>query len=62
MTELKHHELFTVAGGLLPAIGALIAIIAAPLLIKHHIEEYNQIGHQLGEALWEHNHPYDPNL
>jgi hypothetical protein len=61
MTELKNHELFTVCGGVLPLIGALITVLVAPLVIKHHVEEYNQIWRDLGEWTWETFHPYDPN-
>jgi len=55
------EEITKAYGGLLPALVAFATVFALPLIIRDHGKTYNDIGHQVGEALYEHNHPYDPN-
>lgn len=61
MKQITIQDCLQAYGGFLPALAALIAVIAAPIIIHDNIKKYNSIGHQLGEAAWEHYHPYDPN-
>lgn len=57
----KDVTIWNVCGGFIPALVALITIVTVPLIIHDSAKKYNSIGHQLGEAAWEHFHPYDPN-
>lgn len=61
MVDLKLNELKTVFGGFLPLLAAVVAVVVAPKIINDHRKEYNEWGRNLGEHLWEINHPYDPN-
>lgn len=38
-----------------------VGIFAAPKIIKDSNDYLNGVGHNVGEATWEHFHPYDPN-
>lgn len=61
MRSLNICESVQISGGFLPLIAAVVAVFVFPKVINDHRKEYNQWGHQIGEALWEYNHPYDPN-
>jgi len=61
MIQLTHKQTTHISGGFLPAIAAFVAILVLPKVVNEHRKEYNQWGHAIGEAAWEHNHPYDPN-
>jgi len=61
MRTLNTLELLDVNAGILPLIGALVTVFVLPKVINDHRKEYNQWGRELGEAVWEYNHPYDPN-
>ncbi len=61
MKVLTQYEMQQVEGALFPALVALITIFTLPKIINDHRVEYNEWGHNLGEATWEHFHPYDPN-
>lgn len=61
MRYLTINEVQQIEGGFLPALVALVTIFTLPKIINDHRVEYNEWGHQLGEATWEHFHPYDPN-
>ena len=61
MRELRPNEVNSIGGGFLPLLAAIVAVVVAPKVINDHRKEYNQWGRNLGEALYEYNHPYDPN-
>ncbi len=61
MKQLSTNESKSVEGGFLPVLAAVVAVVVFPKVINDHRKEYNQWGRNLGEALYEHNHPYDPN-
>jgi len=65
MRELNSQELQEVDGGffvaLLQAVLVGVAIFAAPKAVKDSKDYLGDVGQGLGEAMWEHNHPYDPN-
>ena len=61
MKELDMNDLLKVCGGIIPALVAFVTVFALPIIIKDHGKQYNDWGHQIGEAVYEHNHPYDPN-
>lgn len=61
MRDVSALELEQVSGGFLQAIGALVAILVLPKIIHDHTQEYNEWGRNLGEYVYEYNHPYDPN-
>lgn len=61
MIILNIEETQNVSGGFLPALVAFITILTVPKIVNDHRKEYNEWGHNLGEFMWEYNHPYDPN-
>lgn len=61
MKEINANEIKIISGGILPLIGALVTVFVLPKIINDNRKEYNQWGHNLGEAIYEYNHPYDPN-
>jgi hypothetical protein len=61
MIELNVSEVEQVSGGFLQLIAAVVAVFVFPKIINDTRKEYNEWGHQIGETLYEYNHPYDPN-
>ena len=65
MHILSEKESQEVSAGVLPLIAEAfligIAIFAAPKVIQESNNYLNQVGQGIGEATWEHFHPYDPN-
>lgn len=61
MKLLTDAQAQQIEAGILPLIGALVTVFVLPKVINDHRKEYNQWGRDLGEALYEYNHPYDPN-
>lgn len=61
MKVLSIEESQNVSGGFLQLIAAFVAVFVLPKVINDNRKEYNQWGHNLGEAAWEWQHPYDPN-
>jgi len=61
MKKLTKNEVQLIAGGFLPLLAALVAVVAAPIVINNHRKEYNKWGRDLSQTLYDHNHPYDPN-
>lgn len=61
MIELNVSEVEQISGGFLQYIAAFVAVFAFPKIFNDHRKEYDEWGHKIGEALYEHNHPYDPN-
>lgn len=58
ITEFEAKE---VSGGFLQVLAAIVAVFVAPKIFNDHRKEYNEWGHNLGETVWEWQHPYDPN-
>lgn len=65
MRQLDICELDSVSGSgffaLVPLIITAVAVFCAPKHIADAANRYDQWGQQIGEATWEHFHPYDPN-
>lgn len=61
MRTLTSKEIIATFGSFLPALVALITVFTLPKIIADHTKVYNEWGHVVGETIWEHNHPYDPN-
>jgi hypothetical protein len=61
MIELNDNQCKSINGAILPLIGALVTVFVLPKVINDHRKEYNQWGRNLGESIYEFNHPYDPN-
>lgn len=61
MIDIKDGQLDQISGGFLQAVIAAITIFTLPKILNDHRKDYNKMGHELGEYMWEANHPYDPN-
>lgn len=61
MIELSSQEVNQVSGGFLQLLAAVVAVVVAPKIINDHRKEYNQWGRDMSQALYDYNHPYDPN-